>query len=85
MSDAGGTGAGEQMATFEGVRSALGTAKKWINFIWLAPFLLLIAFGALGARRWSGKLIWAAALLAAMAIMAYIIFGPVFSVLILCH
>jgi len=79
LSDAGGAGAGEQMAAFEQVRSSLGTAKKWLNFLWIAPFLLLIAFGALGARRWSSKLIWAAALLAVMAIMAYIIFGPVFS------
>ena len=71
--------AGEQMAAFEQVRSSLGTAKKWINFIWIAPFLLLIAFGTLCARRWSSKLIWAAALLAMMAIIAYIIFGPVYS------
>lgn len=79
MSDAGGAGAGEQMATFEQVRSSLGTAKKLLNFIWIAPLLLLIALGALGARRWSSKLIWAAALLALMSIIAYIIFGPVYS------
>ena len=79
MSDAGGAGTGEQTATFEQVRSSLGTAKKWINFIWIVPFLLLIAFGALGARKWSSKLIWAAALLAVMSIIDYIIFGPVFS------
>lgn len=79
MDDAGGAGTGEQTATFEQVRSSLGTAKKWINFIWIVPFLLLIAFGALGARKWSSKLIWAAALLAIMSIIAYIIFGPVFS------
>ncbi len=79
MGEGGNSGAGEQMIAFEQVRSSLGTAKKWINFIWIAPFLLLIAVGALGGRRWSSKLLWAAALLAVMAIIAYIIFGPVFS------
>jgi hypothetical protein len=79
MGDAGDTGAGEQMKAFEQVRSGLGMAKKWLNFVWIIPFLLLLAVGALGGRQWSSKLIWAAALLAAMALIAYIIFGPVFS------
>jgi len=67
------------MEAFEQVRSGLGMAKKWLNFVWIMPFLLLLAVGALGGRQWSSKLIWAAALLAAMALIAYIIFGPVFS------
>ncbi|MQY81030.1 MAG: hypothetical protein GH158_02150 [Dehalococcoidia bacterium] len=79
MGDAGDTGAGEQMEAFEQVRSGLGMAKKWLNFVWIIPFLLLLAVGVLGGRQWSSKLIWAAALLAAMALIAYIIFGPVFS------
>ncbi len=79
LGDTGDTGAGEQMEAFEQVRSGLGMAKKWLNFIWIIPFLLLLAVGALGGRQWSSKLIWAAALLAAMALIAYIIFGPVFS------
>ena len=79
MGDTGDTGAGEQMKAFEQVRSGLGMAKKWLNFVWIIPFLLLLAVGALGGRQWSSKLIWAAALLAAMALIAYIIFGPVFS------
>jgi hypothetical protein len=79
MGDMGDTGAGEQMKAFEQVRSGLGMAKKWLNFVWIIPFLLLLAVGALGGRQWSSKLIWAAALLAAMALIAYIIFGPVFS------
>jgi hypothetical protein len=70
---------GEQMAAFEQVRSSLGMAKQWINFIWIAPFLLLLAVGALGGRRWSSRLIWAAALLAVMSIIAYVVFGPVYS------
>ncbi len=74
-----GDSAGEPVATFEEVRSGLGTAKKWINFIWIVPFLLLIAVGALGGRQWSSRLIWAAALLAAMSVIAFISFGPVFS------
>ncbi len=79
MGDTGNAGAGEQMAAFEEVRSGLGTAKKWINFIWIVPFLLLIAVGALGGRQWSSRLIWAAALLAAMSVIAFTSFGPVFS------
>ncbi len=79
MGDTGDTGAGEQMEAFEQVRSGLGMAKKWLNFVWIIPFLLLLAVGVLGGRQWSSKLIWAAALLAAMALIAYIIFGPVFS------
>ena len=79
MSDMGEGGAGEQLVAFEQVRSGLGTAKQWVNFIWIIPFLMMIGAGALGGRRWSSRLIWAAALLAAMAIIAYIIFGPVFS------
>jgi len=79
MGDTGDTSAGEQMEAFEQVRSSLGMAKKWLNFVWLIPFLMLLAVGALGGRQWSSKLIWAAALLAVMAIIAYIIFGPVFS------
>jgi hypothetical protein len=74
-----GDSADEPVATFEEVRSGLGTAKKWINFIWIVPFLLLIAVGALGGRQWSSRLIWAAALLAAMSTIAFISFGPVFS------
>lgn len=79
MIGGGDTGIGGQMATFEQVRCSLGMAKQWVNFIWIAPFLLLLAVGALGGRQWSSRLIWAAALLAAMSIIAYIIFGPVYS------
>ena len=79
ISDTGEADTGGQMATFEQVRSGLGTAKKWLYFIWIVPFLLLMAVGALGGRKWSSKLIWAATLLAIMAIIAFITFGPVFS------
>jgi len=79
VSGTGGAGAGEPMVKFEQLRSGLGTAKKLINFVWVIPFLLLLAVGALGGRQWSSKLIWAAALLAAMSLIAYVIFGPVFS------
>jgi hypothetical protein len=79
ISDAVEDNASEQMVVFEQVRSGLGMAKQWLNFIWIIPLLLMVGVGLLGGRRWSSKLIWAAALLAAMAIIAYIIFGPVFS------
>ncbi len=77
MGDTGN--AGEQMETLGEVRSSLGTAKQWINFIWIVPFLLLIAVGALGGRQWRSRLIWAAAPLAVMSVIAFISFGPVFS------
>ena len=79
ISDTGEADTDGQTATFEQVRSGLGTAKKWLYFIWIVPFLLLMAVGALGGRKWSSKLIWAATLLAVMAIIAFITFGPVFS------
>ncbi|HET6477477.1 MAG TPA: hypothetical protein VFF92_00180, partial [Dehalococcoidales bacterium] len=53
MGDTGDTSAGEQMEAFEQVRSGLGMAKKWLNFVWLIPFLMLLAVGALGGRQWS--------------------------------
>jgi hypothetical protein len=71
--------AGEQMEAIEQVRSVLGTAKQWLNFIWLAPLLLLIAVGALGGQAWSSRLIWGAVPLAVMSVIAFIGFGPVFS------
>jgi hypothetical protein len=48
---------------------------------WVMPALILVAIGALGGRRWSSRLVWAAAVLALMAIIAYAIFGPLFSAL----
>ncbi len=79
MSDTEEGGTSEQLMVFEQVRSGLGTAKKWINFIWLLPLLMIVGVGALGGRQWSSRLIWAAAALALMAIISYIVFGPVFS------
>jgi len=79
ISDAGEGGASEQLVVFEQVRSNLGVVKRWINFVWIIPLLMMVGIGALGGRQWSSRLIWAAAPLAVMAIIAYIIFGPVFS------
>lgn len=79
ISDTGEADTGEQLATFEQVRSGLGMAKRWLYLIWIVPFLLLMAVGALGGRKWSSKLIWAAISLAIMAIIAFITFGLVFS------
>jgi hypothetical protein len=79
INDAAEGGASEQLMVFEQVRSGLGTAKQWIYFIWIVPLLMMVGVGMLGGQRWSSRLIWAAALLAVMAIITYIIFGPVFS------
>jgi hypothetical protein len=70
---------GEQLQLFDSVRSGLGTARQWMMAAWLIPALMLLAVGVLGGRRWSSKLLWAAVVLAIMAIIAYIAFGPVFS------
>ncbi|MBA7630653.1 hypothetical protein ES703_38177 [subsurface metagenome] len=72
----------EQLQTFESVRSGLGTARQWRLAAWLIPALMLLAVGALGGRRWRDKLLWAAAVLAMMAIIAYVIFGPLFSAMV---
>ncbi|MFQ5996476.1 MAG: hypothetical protein ACE5KP_02505 [Dehalococcoidales bacterium] len=72
----------EQLQTFDSVRSALGTVRQWSLVVWLIPVLMLLAVGALGGRGWRSKLIWAAAVLAIMAIIAYIIFGPLFSAMV---
>lgn len=72
----------EQLQTFDSVRSALGTVRQWSLLVWLIPALMLVAVGALGGRGWRSKLIWAAAVLAIMAIIAYIIFGPLFSAMV---
>jgi hypothetical protein len=78
-----GNGLGGSLQTFDEVRSGLGTAKTALNFIWLLPLLLLLGIGALGGRRWSTKLVWAAAVLLVMALISYVLWGPVFSSLAL--
>ncbi|HEX77020.1 MAG TPA: hypothetical protein G4O03_01215 [Dehalococcoidia bacterium] len=73
--------ADEQWQAFDEVRSQLGTGRRWKMAAWVMPALILVAIGALGGRRWSSRLVWAAAVLALMAIIAYAIFGPLFSAL----
>ena len=72
----------EQLQTFDSVRSGLGTARQWRLVAWFIPVLMLLAVGALGGRGWRSKLIWAAAVLAIMAIITYLIFGPLFSAMV---
>jgi hypothetical protein len=57
----------------------MGTARGVLTFAWLFPVLLLGAIGLLGGRRWSSKLMWAAAVLGVAALILLIVFGPVFS------
>ena len=76
-----GGGAG-QVQTFASLRSGLGTARQWLMVVWVIPVLLLAAVGALGGRGWRSKLIWAASVLAITALIAYIVFGPLFSAMV---
>ncbi len=76
--DGGGSGGG-QLQTFHEVRSWLGMVKDWKAVALLFPVLLVLSVGLLGGRKWSSKLIWAAALLTVIAIVTYAVFGPVFS------
>ena len=82
MTGVGDGNANEQLQTFDNVRSWLGTARDWKMAVWVIPILLLLAIGFLGGRRWNSKLLWAAAVLGIMAIIAYIIFGPLFSAMV---
>ena len=82
MTGVGDGNANEQLQTFDNVRSWLGTARDWKMAVWVIPILLLLAIGFLGGRRWNSKLLWAAAVLAIMAIIAYIVFGPLFSAMV---
>jgi hypothetical protein len=72
----------EPSQTFDSIRSALGTARQLRMVIWIIPVLLLAAVGALGGIGWRQKLVWAAAVLAVMALIAYIVFGPLFSAMV---
>lgn len=64
---------------FDNMRSTLGTVRRLLWLAWLLPALILVAIGGLSGRRWSSKLIWAATVLTIAALIAVIIFGPVFS------
>ena len=79
MISADGGNTSEQLQAFNEVRFWLGTARSWKIAAWIIPALLLVAIGFLGGRRWSSRLIWAAAVLVVIAIITYIAFGPVFS------
>jgi hypothetical protein len=76
-----GAGAG-QVQNFNSLRSGLGTARQWLMVVWVIPLLLLVAVGALGGRGWRSKLIWAASVLAIAALIAYIVFGPLFNAMV---
>jgi len=68
----------EPSARFER-RSAGAAARRWKIVAWAIPVLLLVSIGFLGGRRWNTRLIWAASVLLATGIIAYVLFGPVFS------
>ena len=72
----------ESVQSFASLRSGLGMARQWLQVVWIIPVLLLAAVGALGGRGWRSKLVWAASVLAIMAVIAYIVFGPLFSAMV---
>ncbi len=69
----------EKLQSFDNVRSSLGAARRWKWFAWIIPALILGAIGMLGGRRWSSRLLWAAAVVAVTAAITWVIFGPLFS------
>lgn len=74
-------GGEQQWQDFNDVRSNIGTARRWKMVVWIIPAVMLVGIGLLGGRRWSSKLIWAAAALAVAAIIALVIFGLLFPAL----
>jgi len=70
------------LQTFDDLRSWLGTGRRWGVVAWLIPLAILVAIGALGGRKWRSRLLWAAAVLAIMALLAYILYGPLFSAMV---
>ncbi len=75
VADAGDEAGWEQ---YQVVRASIGQGRSLFWLAWLVPVLLLAGIGALGGRSWRGRVIWAAAVLALGAVVAYIAFGPVF-------
>ncbi|MBI2853908.1 MAG: hypothetical protein HYX87_03180 [Chloroflexi bacterium] len=61
------------------IRGQLGSARRWMVFAWILLGLVLVGIGFLGGRRWSTRLMWAAAVLLVTATIVYIIVGPVYS------
>lgn len=73
------TSSGGKASSLDQVRSNLATARHLIPVGWIVLAAFLIFIGLLGGRRWSSKLIWAAAALGVAALAAIIVFGPVYS------
>ena len=67
--------------TGDNVRSISGRARTWIWLVWIIPLGLLVGISFLGARRWTNKLIWGAAVLALASIIVIVAFGPLYSAL----
>jgi len=68
----------ERMPDLETARGSLG---RLINLRWLAfivPLVLLLIVAFLGGRGWYGRLKWAAWPLFASSVIAAVLFGPVF-------
>lgn len=79
---ADGSDTGQEQTTlnsFDRTRAYLGLFRHWKMVLWLIPALVLIAIGFLAGRRWSTRLLWAAGVLLATAVLTYVAIGPAFS------
>ncbi|MEW6034070.1 MAG: hypothetical protein AB1603_04365 [Chloroflexota bacterium] len=79
LKKADGIGGEQTLRNIDQFRSYLSMARRWKMIAWVIPALLLVCIGLLGGRRWSSKLLWAAAVLLVTAVITYVAFGPVFS------
>lgn len=68
-----------RLDTLDGVRANIGTARRLRWLAWAILAMVLVAIGALAGRRWATGLYAAGGALAGAAIVALIVFGPVFS------
>jgi hypothetical protein len=71
----------DQWQNYDAIRSGVGTGRSWFIAICLVQLLLLLGIGALCGKNWRSRTVWAASVLALASVIAYIVFGPIFSAL----
>ncbi|MBI4310734.1 MAG: hypothetical protein HY681_03040 [Chloroflexi bacterium] len=76
-------GSGNSAGDFETIdqnRRLLGQVRGLRFIAYLIPALLLLAIAFLGGRSWRGRLAWGASALAIAALLSFVIFGVVYSI-----